>query len=117
MIVSVKSTLGASPSVHMKPRWPPEPVNAQSCSSEEERCVTTLITAAKETINHDDLPKKRGTVNGLIRLVYVTRSPHAVGVLFPCCLWRQKWNRRIKSASKWCLLRLKRRKPVLISYH
>ena len=26
----------------------------------EERCVTTLITAAKETINHDDLPKNRG---------------------------------------------------------
>ena len=79
--------------------------------------MTTLITAAKETINHDDLPKKRGTVNGLIGLVYITRSPHAVGVLLPCCLWRQKWNRRIKSASKWCLLRLKRRKPVLISYH
>ena len=47
MTVSVKSTLGAAPSVHMKPRWPPEPVNAQSCSSGEERCVTTLITAAK----------------------------------------------------------------------
>ena len=26
-------------------------------------------------------------------------------------------NRRIKSASKWFLLRLKRRKPVAISYH
>ena len=44
----------------MKPRWLPEQVNAQSCSSGEERCVTTLITAAKETINHDDLPKKGG---------------------------------------------------------
>ena len=29
----------------------------------------------------------------------------------------KKENRRIKSASKWCLLRLKRRKPVPISYH
>ena len=62
MIVSVKSTLGAASSVHMKPRWPPEPVNAQSCSSGEERCVTTLITAAKETIYHDDLPKKKGVL-------------------------------------------------------
>ena len=60
MTVSVKSALGTAPSVHMKPRWPPEPVSAQSCSSGEERCVTTLITAAKETINHDDLPKNRG---------------------------------------------------------
>ena len=32
--------------------------------------MTTLITAAKETINHDDLPKKRGTVNGLKTDVY-----------------------------------------------
>ena len=30
--MSVKSTLGAAPSVRMKPRWPPEPVSAQSCS-------------------------------------------------------------------------------------
>ena len=60
MTVSVKSALGAAPSVHMKPRWPPEPVSAQSCSSGEKRCMTTLITAAKETINHDDLPKNRG---------------------------------------------------------
>ena len=26
----------------------------------EERCVTTLITAAREIINHDDLPQKMG---------------------------------------------------------
>ena len=33
--------------------------------------------------------------------MYITRSPHAVGVFLPCYLWRQKWNRRVKSTSKF----------------
>ena len=51
-------------------------------------------------MNHDDLPKNTGLWT-VYRLVCITRSPHAVGVLLPCYFWPQKLNRRIKSASKF----------------
>ena len=116
MIVSVKSTLGAAPSVHMKPRWLPEQVNAQSCSSGKERCVTTLITAAKETINHDDLPKKRGTVNGLKTGVHhkiSSRSWSPFAMLFMATKVESENKISVEMVSST----FKRRKPVPISYH
>ena len=70
--MSVKSALGAGPSVHISGNGKDGRPNRYSLNHVvsfaavirvvigEERCVTTLITAAKETINHDDLPKNRG---------------------------------------------------------
>ena len=63
--MSVKPSLGAAPSVHILGNGKMAARTSQLLLSfstvikvviGEERCVTTLITAAREIINHDDLP-------------------------------------------------------------
>ena len=56
-------------------------------------------------------------MNGLKTGVHHKISSRSWGPFTVLFMTTKMDNRRIKSASKWFLLRLKRRKPVAISYH